>query len=92
MALTIKNTAVEKLAAEVALMTHESKTEAIRVALEERKFRLISPELAAERYKALHHFLETEIWPNIPPDMLGTPVSQAEQDEILGYGPNGYCD
>ena len=37
MALSIKDPEAERLAAEVAAMTGESKTRAIRVALEERK-------------------------------------------------------
>ena len=37
MALNIKNTEVERLAAEVAELSQETKTEAIRRALEERK-------------------------------------------------------
>jgi antitoxin VapB len=41
MALNIKNRETEKLAAEVAAMAGESKTRAVRVALEERKRRLI---------------------------------------------------
>jgi hypothetical protein len=40
MALNLKNAQVERLAAEVAKLTGESKTEAIRRALEERRRRL----------------------------------------------------
>ena len=40
MALNIKNDEVERLAKEVSELAHESKTEAIRKALEERKLRL----------------------------------------------------
>ena len=40
MALNIKNQEVERLAAEVSELTGESKTQAIRKALEERKSRL----------------------------------------------------
>ena len=40
MALTIKNAEVERLATEVARLTGETKTQAIRVALEERRRRL----------------------------------------------------
>jgi antitoxin VapB len=39
MALNIKNPEVERLATEVALLARETKTEAIRRALEERKAR-----------------------------------------------------
>jgi antitoxin VapB len=34
-------------------------------------------------------FLETEVWPKLPPGVRGVPISQEEQDEILGYGPDG---
>ena len=37
MALTIKNAEVERLATEVARLTGESKTQAVKVALEERR-------------------------------------------------------
>ncbi len=40
MALNIKDRETEKLAAEVAAITGESKTRAVRIALEERKQRL----------------------------------------------------
>jgi hypothetical protein len=34
-------------------------------------------------------FLEEEIWPLIPPDELGRPLSKAEREEILGFGEHG---
>lgn len=43
------------------------------------------------RWAELHKFLEEEIWSQIPPEELGKPIPQEEQDEILGYGPDGYC-
>ncbi len=33
--------------------------------------------------------LEEEIWPLIPPDQLGKPLSKAEREQILGFGENG---
>lgn len=42
MAFTIKNVEVERLATEVAQLTGESKTQAIKVALQERRMRLAS--------------------------------------------------
>lgn len=87
MALNIKNKEVERLAAEVSEMTGESKTKAILQALEERKEKLrLNKVSKAER---LQIFLETEVWPSIPPELRGKPISQEEQDEILGYGPDG---
>ncbi len=88
MALNIKNPQVERLAADVAALTGESKTEAIRKALEERKTRL-SLGNAESRREHLWRFLEEEIWPTIPADVLGKGISQEEQDDILGYGPEG---
>lgn len=88
LALNIKNAAVERLAAEVAEMTGESKTETIRRALEERKarLRLHAAEGRAERLK---RFLEREIWPQIPDEVKGHRLSRKDEDEILGYGPDG---
>ncbi len=90
MALNIKNPEVERLAAEVAALAHESKTEAIRRALAERRERLavqaVDPNAKAER---LRRFLEQEIWPTIPPDVRGKPITKEEREAILGYGPGG---
>ena len=90
LALNIKNAEVERLAAEVAEMARETKTEAIRKALEDRKARLQlvgSPEGKIQRVK---RYLETEVWPFLPPGVRGKGISREEQDEILGIGPNGY--
>jgi antitoxin VapB len=88
MALNLKNADVERLAAEVARLTGESKTEAIRKALEERRRRLkaVAP---AERRQRLLRLLRGRIWPSIPKDQLGRRLSQAEEDAILGYGKDG---
>lgn len=88
MALNIKNAAVERLANEVARLTGESKTEAIRKALDERRRRLNGPSVS-ERRKRVVRFLEREIWPTIPKKFLGRRPTGAEEDAILGYGPEG---
>lgn len=62
MALNIKNLEVEKLAAEVAQLTGESKTEAIRRALAERRHRLAFQAVEADRTVELTGFLEREVW------------------------------
>lgn len=83
----LEDAAVEHLVGGVAEMTGESETETARKALEERKAR---PQgLREDRTEELTRFLREEIWPNIPPDLLGRGISQAEQDEILGYGAGG---
>lgn len=88
MALNIKNATVERLAAEVALLTGETKTEAIRKALEDRKRRLVAAP-AADRRAALLSFLKKRVWPGVPGTEKGRVLSRAEEDAILGYGPEG---
>lgn len=89
MALNIKNAEVERLAAEIADMTGESKTEAIRRALEERKQRLPFQVVRSGRRERLLAFLEQEIWPVVPKEVLGRPMRREDEDKILGYGPEG---
>ncbi len=88
MALNIKDAETERLAAEVALLAHETKTRAVRVALEERRERLVrrSSSRPAER---LTRFLADEVWPQVPAEIRGRPVSKADREDILGYGPDG---
>lgn len=87
MALNLKNKEVEKLAAEVAERTGETKTEAIRVALMERKSKLEEEHL--HRREAARRWLEEEVWPNVP-EHARRAVTKEEEEEILGFGPNGY--
>ncbi len=89
MALSIKDPEAERLAAEVAAMTGESKTRAIRVALEERKQRLAMRVVRRDRGQALRRFLAEEVWPSVPARALGRRVGRRERDAILGYGPAG---
>jgi antitoxin VapB len=89
MALNIKNDEVERLAAEVARLTGESKTEAIRRALAERRQRLAYRINPGDRETQALRFLEREVWPRIPADQFGRRLSRSEEDEILGYGEKG---
>ena len=43
-----------------------------------------------ERRGRLWRLLEEEIWPTIPPEVRGTTITKAEEEEILGYGPDGF--
>jgi antitoxin VapB len=88
MALNLKNAEVERLAAEVARLTGESKTEAIRKALEERRRRLKAVS-SPERRTRLLRLLRARIWPSIPKGRLGRRLTRAEEDAILGYGKEG---
>jgi len=87
-ALNLKNADVERLADEVARLTGESKTEAIRKALEERRRRLKSVATSDRRARLLR-LLRSRIWPSIPKDQLGRRLTRAEEDRILGYGKDG---
>ena len=71
-------------------MARETKTEAIRRALEERKARLASAGTKEAKLRQLRHYLEREVWPRIPADILGKPVTKEEREAILGIGPHGY--
>ena len=86
--LNLKNPEVERLAAEVARLTGESKTEAIRRALDERRRRLKSASPRARRARVLR-FLEDKVWASLPPKERGRRLSREEEDAILGYGPGG---
>jgi antitoxin VapB len=89
MALNIKNVEVERLAAEVAALTGESKTEAVRQALGERHQRLRVRIPDSARADRIHRFLTLEIWSQVPPDQIGCPPSREERERILGPGPDG---
>jgi antitoxin VapB len=90
MALNIKNVEVEKLAGEVADLAHETKTEAIRRALMERRARLQARAGKPGGRKSLREYLEQNVWPMMPAGELGRVTSREEEDQILGYGPEGY--
>lgn len=92
MALNIKDTETEKLAAEIAEMTGDTKTGAVREALREKKRRLdLRSESKETRRQSLREFMETEIWPQIPEELLDRePLAKEEVEDILGFGPEGY--
>jgi len=78
MALTIRNQEVERLAEEVARLAGETKTEAVRKALEMRL-----RELQRKRsFGRVIRFLEEEVWPQIPPELLGKGIPKEEMDEL----------
>jgi antitoxin VapB len=89
MALNIKDPETERLAAEVAAMTGESKTRAVKVALQERRQRLAVRVVRRDRVQELRRFLQQEVWPLVPRRVLGRRVTRREREAILGYGPEG---
>ena len=87
MDLHIDDTETEKLAAEVAEMTGDTKTGAVREALREKKQRL---ELQGKPKRDLREFLEKEIWPLIPEEERRQPPwTKEEEEEFLGYNEEG---
>jgi antitoxin VapB len=89
MALNIKDSETIRLADELAALTGETKTRAVRTALEERRQRLARGLSPTERARRLTDLLEREIWPQVPPEVLGKPISREQREAILGYGPEG---
>jgi antitoxin VapB len=90
MALNIKNPRVERLAAEVAQMARETKTEAIRRALEDRRARLAFRISSHDRMRQLKEYLQKEVWPHIPSAVRGKKITKREREAILGIGRRGY--
>lgn len=88
MALNIKDPETERLAREVATLTGTTKTGAVRYALRQ-ALRSLSRPAVRQREEHLIRFLEEEIWPLIPPEQLGRPLSKAEREHILGFGEDG---
>jgi antitoxin VapB len=89
MALNIKNQDVESLLDELVRLTGESKTEAVRKALAERRQYLILTQGIAKPRTHLRDFLLEEIWPQIPAEQRGQRLPKHEEEEILGYGEHG---
>ncbi len=87
MALNLKNPEVERLVAEVAAATGETRTEAVRRSLEERLERLRYRIAGTDRRERLQRFLESEAWPLVPARTRAW--TRADEDELLGYGPEG---
>jgi antitoxin VapB len=85
--MNIKDPETERLAAELAARTGESKTAAVREALRERLERLPSGrESAGDDFL---RFMQEEIWPQVSDKNRGKRITKEEREEILGYGPDG---
>ena len=92
MAIYIKNQDVEAILDEIIAETGESKTEAVRKALEERRQRLSMISGGANDEERFLAFLQDEVWSKMPADVLGTSLSKAEKEDILGYNVYGVGD
>ena len=89
MALNIKDSETIHLADELAALTGETKTRVVKTALEERKQRLARGLSPSKRARRLIDLLEGEIWPQVPREVMGKPISREQREAILGYGPEG---
>ena len=89
MAINIKNPEVERLVAEIAAMTGENKTEAVRRALLERQQRLAFQATNENKAARIRRFLENEVWSVVPQQELGRALTKEEEEAILGYGEEG---
>ena len=78
---------MERLVNELAQLTGESKTEAVRKALEERRARLAFR--IENRETRFRTYLENELWTTVPKHAIGKSLSREEEEAILGYGPEG---
>jgi antitoxin VapB len=88
--LSIKNRDVERLVEEVAALAGETKTQAVRRALEERRERLAHRASGRRQAARFLDYLELEVWPRVAPSELGgPPLTRDELDRILGYGLEG---
>jgi len=87
MALNIKNAEVERLAAEAAELARESKTEAIRRALQDRvrRLRLQGGKSRQDRVQDILARFQSEF----PRGDFGRTMTKSEKETILGYGPEG---
>lgn len=90
MALNIKDPVTEQLAARVAELAHENKTQAIRTALAQRLERLEASRSGTWGRHRLAEFMATQVWPALPQEQLGRPVSGEEEAAVLGYGVEGW--
>lgn len=89
MPLNIKNPEVERLIDEISDLTGETKTDAVRKALEERRARLAYRISGNNRGARLRRFLELEVWPKVPPKEPGRRLHRHQEEAILGYGKEG---
>ena len=89
MPLNIKDPETERLAAEIAELTGDTKTGAVRVALRERKARIVLARGGKGRGERVMEVLERRVWPQLPAGVRGTAMTREQEEAILGYGPDG---
>jgi antitoxin VapB len=50
---------------------------------------LIGDTETEDRVAKWRRYLEEKVWPHVPADVRGKRLTKEEEEEILGYGPDG---
>jgi len=80
MPITINDPELEQFIRELADEKEVDDVEAIRA--------LIVKHREVRRKKAaVMEWLRNDVWPHIPPEHLGKPITREEKAQLLGYGP-----
>ncbi len=87
MTIHITNPRVTRLAAQLAALTGESRTEAVRMALEERLARLSTAAAQKRRRAELARVLGCGVTPMVRAGNRSTSLTPEEVQELLAYGP-----
>lgn len=86
MAMNIKDPEAERLVAELAALTSQTKTGAVRQAVRAELVRV--RQASHPQRRTLQRLLEEQVWPTIP-DGARTPLDKGQQERLLGIGPDG---
>ena len=85
MPLNLKSEEVDHLVDEIVAMTGETKTEAVRHSLADRRYRLfVQRRGLVDQEKRVAEFLERELWPLVPPEAFDRAMTDEEHEAILG--------
>lgn len=84
MALNIKNSDAERLAAEVAKLTNTSLTQAVLQSLRVRRDQLVRQQARNKGIEQAREFLKRELW-----SKSGQRRDVTSDDDLLGYGDSG---
>lgn len=89
MALNIRNPEIERLATEAAELARESRTEAIRKALEDRVARLRMHRRRRDRNDRIDEVL-ARFRVQFPNGEFGRPIRKKEKEDLLGFDAHGF--
>jgi antitoxin VapB len=70
-------------------MANKTRTKATRRLPVATKARPETPTENPNRGTRLRDYFEREVWPTVPPNEIGRVLTREEEDQILGFGPDG---